>query len=180
MNIEEEIGMEGDKRREAIIAMLATNRQPISGTDLAKLYQVSRQVIVQDIALLRASNRNIISTNKGYLLLQEEEQKNKIRRTMKMLHKNEDMEEELYTIVDLGGRILDVVVEHDIYGQIMVDLIINNRADVDSFLEKTKKFQTKPLNELTGGIHFHTIEADSKEILDKIEVNLMKKGFLKN
>ena len=98
---------------------------------------------------------------------------------MRMLHTNEDMGEELYTIVDLGGRILDVVVEHDIYGQIMVDLIINNRADVDSFLEKTKKYKTKPLNELTGGVHFHTIEADKKEILDTIEEELMKKGFLK-
>lgn len=55
--------MEGEKRREQLIALLKQADIPVSGTDLAKRLGVSRQVIVQDIALLRAVNKNILSTN---------------------------------------------------------------------------------------------------------------------
>ena len=87
------------------------NGQAISGTGLAEKLGVSRQIIVQDIALLRAVNKNILSTNKGYVLFQETEQKNKIKRSFKIKHKEEDILEELYLVVDLGGRFVDVVVE---------------------------------------------------------------------
>ena len=62
--------MEGKDRRERLIALLQQADTPISGTELAKQLGVSRQVIVQDVALLRAENCEILSTNKGYLLYQ--------------------------------------------------------------------------------------------------------------
>ncbi len=170
--------MDGDKRRAAILELLKENGQAISGTGLAEKLGVSRQIIVQDIALLRAVNKNILSTNKGYILFQETGQKNKIKRSFKIKHEEEDILEELYLVVDLGGRFVDVVVEHPIYGQITVDLIINNRKDAEKFVEQVKANRTKPLHELTDGVHYHTIEADSIETLDEIERELMQKGFL--
>ncbi len=119
--------MDGDKRREQIIKILSDNTLPVAGTELAGRLGVSRQVIVQDIALLRAVNKNILSTNKGYLLFHEEKNKKAYKRTYKVMHSNDRIREELYCIVDCGGRLLDVVVEHPIYGQIIVDLIINSR-----------------------------------------------------
>lgn len=170
--------MEGDKRRIEIVRILKERNQPISGTALAKTLGVSRQVIVQDIALLRATNKNILSTNKGYILFQKEEERGKARRAIKVKHQESDILDELYTIVDLGGRLRNVVVEHAIYGQILVDLLINSREDALHFVEEVKNNKSKPLTELTDGIHVHTIEADSEEILDKITQKLAQKGYL--
>lgn len=170
--------MEGDTRREKILEILHEEKSPVSGTELAVKLGVSRQVIVQDIALLRATNKNILSTNKGYILFVENENGNKRKRTYKVKHKDEEILDELNTVVDFGGKVIDVVVEHDIYGQIAVDLIINSRADAEAFVKKLEKYKTKPLNDLTHGVHFHTVEADSEEILDRIEAALGKKGYL--
>lgn len=170
--------MDGDTRRIKILEILNHEEQPIPGNELAKRMSVSRQVIVQDIALLRAVNKNILSTNKGYVLYSGIEKAPKYRRIMKVRHEVEEIADELYTIVDFGGKVLDVVVEHEIYGQITVDLILANRQDVDEFVKNTKEKRTKPLNHLTEGVHFHTVEADSEEILDNVERNLEKKGYL--
>ena len=97
---------------------------------------MSRQVIVQDIALLRATNKNILSTNKGYFLYNPGKGPQKPKRSFCVQHTTEQMQDELYTIVDYGGKVLDAVVEHDIYGQITVDLMLCNRMDVDEFMEK--------------------------------------------
>jgi len=169
--------IDGEARRKQLLEILACSGEPVSGTELAGLLGVSRQVIVQDIALLRAVNKNILSTNKGYVLYQAGGSK-RAKRTIKVHHADEQIQDELYTIVDEGGHVLDVVVEHDIYGQITVDLIVNNRADVNAFIAKLQEQQTKPLNELTNGVHFHTVEAESEEILDRIEEALEKKGYL--
>ena len=170
--------MEGDTRRKKVLEILSRENRPRSGTELAGMMGVSRQVIVQDIALLRASYKNILSTNKGYILFEEEKKPKFCRRSVKVKHKNEEIMEELNMIVDCGARVLDVVVEHDIYGQITVDLIINNRADVEAFVQKVEENKTRPLNELTEGIHFHTIEAESEEILNKVMRRLKEAGFL--
>lgn len=170
--------MEGDVRRNKILEILHKEEQPISGTELASAMGVSRQVIVQDIALLRASDKNILSTNKGYILFVEKASHNKRKRSFKVKHEDAEILDELNTIVDFGGRILDVVVEHDIYGQIAVDLIINSRADADSFVKAVEKYQTRPLNNLTRGVHYHTVEADTEEVLDHIEEQLYRKGYL--
>lgn len=168
--------MQGEERREELIKILQNSNEAVSGSELARMLGVSRQVIVQDIALLRAVNKNILSTTKGYLLYYQEEQK--VNRCFLVKHTTEAIEDELCTIVDNGGRILDVIVAHEIYGQISTDLIIKSRQDVYDFVAKIKENKTTPLKELTDGIHLHTVEADSDEILDRIEQGLRVKNYL--
>lgn len=171
--------MEGKNRREKLISLLQAADTPVSGTDLAKSLGVSRQVIVQDIALLRAVDKNILSTNKGYVLYVPEIENQRVKRSFAVTHKKAQIQEELYTIVDYGGKVLDVVVEHDIYGQIMVDLILCNRLDVDEFVDRIEHSKSRPLKVLTEGEHWHTVEADSEKVLDKIEEKLKEKGYLR-
>ena len=171
--------MEGRDRREKLISVLQEANAPVSGTDLAKILGVSRQVIVQDIALLRAVDKNILSTNKGYVLYVPEQGNNGVKRSFAVSHTKEQIQDELYTMVDYGGKVLDVVVEHDIYGQIIVDLILCNRLDVDEFVERIENSKNLPLKVLTDGEHWHTVEATSEKVLDKIEENLRKKGYLR-
>ena len=171
--------LNGDERREKILEILGKSTEPVSGTALSKLLGVSRQIVVQDVALIRAVNKNIMATNKGYILYTEKET-DKSRRTLCLKHTNEQMSDELNTIVDLGGKVLDVVVDHEIYGQIMVDLIINNRHDVEDFIKKVEKGGASPLNALTNGVHYHTITAESEETLNAIEDKLRKKGYIYN
>lgn len=168
--------MTGEERRNRIIEVLKNSREPVSGAELAKQLGVSRQVIVQDIALLRAVNRNIISTTRGYLLYYQEVQK--VNRCFLVRHTDDEIEDELCTIVDNGGKVLDVIVMYDIYGEIITGLIIKNRKDVYDFVEKLKRYKTVPLKELTGGVHLHTVEADSEAILDSIEKKLREKKYL--
>lgn len=170
--------MEGDERRSYILKLLSDTDVPISGTDIAKKCNVSRQIIVQDIALLRATNKNILSTYKGYLMFHPNTDKISFKRTFLVYHTDDQIQDELYTIVDCGGKILDVSVTHEIYGQIMADLILNNRLDVNDFLYKLEHTPAQPLKVLTGGLHCHTVEAVSEEILDAVEEQLRKKGYL--
>ena len=168
--------MEGKERRDRIIEILKESDEPLSGTALALQLKVSRQIIVQDIALLRAVNKNILSTNKGYLYFEPDE--HMCTRIFHVRHTDEQIEDELNTFVDLGGRILDVIVEHEVYGQITADLRINNRRDVKEFLIKISSDKSRPLKLLTNGFHYHTVEADSEEVLEEIEKELLKKGYL--
>ncbi|MGN0169564.1 MAG: transcription repressor NadR [Lachnospiraceae bacterium] len=170
--------MEGQERREQLVKLLDNRTIPVSGTELAKRFGVSRQVIVQDIALLRATNKNILSTNKGYVLYKPEKENSKAKRSFLVHHGAGQIQDELNTIVDYGGKVLDVVVEHDIYGQIMVDLILKNRADVEEFMDRIKNSKSQPLSIVTGGQHWHTVEAESETILDKIQEKLSEKGYL--
>ena len=168
--------MEGVERREKLLELLSKCNSPLSGTELAKSLGVSRQVIVQDIALLRATNKNILSTTKGYILYYQESKK--VNRCFYVKHTTQQIEEELSLIVDLGGTVLDVIVSHEIYGTIQADLIMHNRQDVYDFIDKIEQKKTVPLKELTDNYHYHTIEADNEETLDRIEDALQKKGFL--
>lgn len=168
----------GEERRKQLIETLANSEKAISGTDLARQFAVSRQVIVQDIALLRATNKNILSTNKGYILFREDEKSKKVQRSMRVLHSDEDIMKEFQCIVDYGAKVLDVVVEHELYGQISVDLLIQSRQDALNFVEQLKGCQSKSLNILTDGVHYHTVEADSEEILDMVENALKNAGIL--
>lgn len=135
-------------------------------------------MIVQDIALLRATDKNIMSTNKGYLLFDRQHKDSGVRRVFRVKHTNAKMGEELYTIVDQGARVLDVIVEHEIYGQLSADLYLNSRSDVDEFLEATKKSGSKPLKVLTDDVHYHTVEAKNEKILENVEKKLKDQGYL--
>ncbi len=171
--------MDGKRRRNKIMEILHQEELPISGAELAKKVGVSRQVIVQDVALLRAENENILSTNKGYILRRmPEKQKHVCMRAFQVSHATEDTLDELQTIVDHGGRLLNVFIEHEFYGQICVDLIINNRMDASEFIHLLENSKDQPIKVLTGGCHYHTVVADSEKNLDRIEMELKKKGYL--
>lgn len=170
--------MEGGLRRDRIIEELRQEKGPVSGSELARRMGVSRQVIVQDIALLRTSYKNILSTNRGYLIYAEPEEQKLYRRVIKVKHKKEDIVRELDSIVDAGGRVRNVIIEHEIYGQLTGDLVIHNRADVRTFMRKVEEYGTRPLTDLTEGVHFHTVEAEREETLDAVVEALAAEGFL--
>ena len=169
--------MTGSERR-AQIASLLDSKRPLSGTELARRLGVSRQIIVQDIALMRAENKNILSTNKGYLLYDSAELTGRYRRVFHVRHTTEQVRDELLTITDLGGAVLDVCVEHELYGQIRVDLLIATRADAMEFSDRLEASSGAPLKMLTQDDHYHTVTASSERLLDLIEAELDNKGYL--
>lgn len=168
--------MDGDQRRNEIVKVLSGSEKPVSATSLAKQYDVSRQVIVQDIALLRAIGYDILATARGYILNKELE--TMLQRVLIVKHDKMHTEEELNIIVDNGGRVRNVIVSHPIYGQLVGDLMLRTRRDIKQFVEKLSEKDATPLLNLTDGVHMHTIEATSEEDLDIIEEELEKHGFL--
>ncbi len=168
--------MDGDKRREALIKMLTNTLEPLSGGKLGKIFKVSRQVIVQDIALLRAQGLDIMATARGYIL-HKNTKKNK-QRVFLVKHQYEEIGDELNTIVDFGGIVRNVLIEHPIYGEMTGNMMLATRRDVERFAEEISRFDTYPLMNLTHGVHMHTVEAISEEILNEIEEALNKKGYL--
>lgn len=162
-------------RKEKIISTLQSSDKPVSASKLAQMCHVSRQIIVGDIALLRASGMEIIATPRGYVL---DHYQNNHYYTIAVKHTQKELADELYTIVDLGGRIIDVIVEHPIYGQLTGKLHISSRYDVEQFLNKVNNETAQPLSQLTDGLHLHTIECQSDEIYQRIVNALQEKGFL--
>lgn len=169
---------DGKERRDKILQCLAHTRVPLSGAELAKQFGVSRQVIVQDIALLRAGNRDILSTNKGYLLFKSIADESLVRAVVMVKHSTVQVYEEFAAIVELGGRVLDVCVDHDYYGQIRIDLLIQDLKDAEEFVRKMKDSSSQPLKCLTGDVHYHTIAAPSEKVLTLIRRELQERGFL--
>lgn len=170
--------MNAIKRREQIKELLLTSTQPIPANQLAKQFSVSRQVIVGDIALLRAYGIDIIATPRGYMLSNNEEISNKIVKTIACKHGLDKLKNELYTIVDNGGIIIDVIVEHPVYGQLTGPLHLISRYDVDEFVKKVNDENVQPLSSLTDGIHLHTISCSDEKILERIMEELKKQDIL--
>lgn len=171
---ERESQMTGTERRNAIVDEMRKSTVPVPGKSLAAKYDVSRQVIVQDIALIRASGHEIISTNRGYLL----NEPSTVSRTFKVRHTDAQLEEELYAIVDLGGRVRNVMVNHRVYGHLEAELGVTSRLKAAEFMDDIKKGKSSPLKNITSDYHYHVVEADSEETLDMIEEMLREKGFL--
>ncbi len=164
--------MNGEERRKTIAQRLGA--QPVSATALAESFGVSRQVIVQDIALLRAEGIQIFSTNRGYVLASSR----RFSRIFKVRHTDEQVQEELFLIVDAGGCVEDVFVWHKVYGKISAPMDIDSRLKAEAFLEKIRSGVSTPLKNITGDYHYHTISADSERVLDCIQQQLIEKGFL--
>lgn len=169
--------IDGSTRRQAIIEYLENRTTPTNGTELARQFNVSRQVIVQDIALLRAENSNILSTNKGYVFFHPRE-KTGYTAVIMVRHNETDTLEEMRSIVDFGGSMLDVFVDHDLYGQIRANLVINDLQDAEEFCEKMRRSTSRPLKVLTDECHYHTIVAPSEKALEMIRKDLREKGIL--
>jgi transcriptional regulator of NAD metabolism len=149
---------------------------PIRGGALARHFRVSRQCVVQDVAILRASGEQIIATPQGYRLPPGTDRAQ--RAILACRHGPERTEEELHILVDNGVRILDVIVEHPLYGELRGTLMLESRADVHDFLEHVRKSKASLLSSLTGGVHLHTVEASRKEPIARARRQLRARGLL--
>lgn len=167
--------MNAIERRELILKELKESDSALKGIFLANKYSVTRQIIVKDIAILRAEGNLIIATPEGYIIGKEN---NRIRRIIAVTHKEDRLEEELKIIIKYGGIVEDVIVEHPIYGEIKGMLMIKNLYDLENFLNRYRKDQAKLLSLLTNGIHIHTITTDSEESMKAILKELKIKGFV--
>lgn len=146
--------MEANLRRTQIKLLLEKADSAISASSLAAKFEVSRQIVVGDIALLRASGSNIVATPKGYIV---NKQQVGLRKLIPCKHGLKELTAELYAFVDNGGTVVNVSIEHPLYGQLTGNLNLSNRYDVDCFVEKTKKLQAAPLSLLTDGVHLHEV-----------------------
>lgn len=168
----------GEERRELILNWLKNSESPLTGSQIAKETNVSRQVIVQDISLLKARNEPIMATAQGYMYFQSAPTKQKVSRIIACQHTPEQTEDELITVVDFGVTVKDVSIEHPVYGDMTGSILIKNRHDVKLFLEKVQSTQATYLLELTDGTHLHTLEADTESQLDQACLALERKGYL--
>lgn len=170
----------GQQRRQWILDTLKTAASPVTGTELAKKANVSRQVIVQDIALLRAAQAPILATPQGYLYYENpaSQQETPFSRVIACKHRLEETELELNTMVDHGLHILDVIVEHPIYGELRGSLMIKSRRDVQHFLKNIRRSGASLLSSLTGGVHLHTVAAESEARIDEACAALARHGIL--
>ena len=163
--------MKAEERRQ-IIAQTLTADKAISATALAGKFSVSRQIIVGDIALLRAAGMDIVATPRGYKLGES----SGLLRTVATIHTKEQVEQELLTIVDNGCTVIDVVVEHPLYGQICGQLSLASRYDVAQYVEKARG--TAPLSLLTGGVHLHHLRCPDEAAYQRVCAALDKLGLL--
>jgi transcriptional regulator of NAD metabolism len=166
--------MKANERRKTIAAMLMSESTAISGDELSRRLSVSRQTVVQDITALKNAGYDILSTHCGYLI----QRSHLLERVFKVFHSTNQTEDELCTIVDLGGTVVDVFVWHKVYGKISAPLNIFSRHTVNKFIEGVRSGKSTELMNVTGGYHYHTVRADSEEILSRIEKALSDKKYI--
>lgn len=168
----------GKERREAIINWLEESEEPVTGSELAERAGVSRQVIVQDVSLLKAKNKQIISTSQGYLLMKQSNNTDLCQKIVVVRHRPDQTKEELDCIVDQGVTVKDVIVEHPLYGELKAQVMVSDRHDVKQFINNITEKNAPYLLELTDGVHLHTLEAESETKLDAAYQALKDKGFI--
>ena len=167
--------MDAAARRAAILSRLEQTDHPVSAAALAREFAVSRQIIVGDVALLRAGGADIAATPRGYVLPRDSAA---LLRTVACVHDREGMARELEIMVDHGCQVVDVVVEHPIYGQLTGQLHLASRYDVGEFIRSVSESSAKPLADLTGGIHLHTLRCSSEEAFLRVRAALDQAGLL--
>ena len=164
--------MNTSQRRIEILKILRETQVPVAARTLAAQFGVSRQVIVQDMAVIRASTPGILSTTRGYVLQQDEDVVFKVR------HGQEQAAQELNLIVDCGGRVKNISISHRVYGRVSAEMDIRSRQDVNEFVQAISSSRSTVLSSATSGYHYHLVEASSEERLDLIGEQLEKAGFL--
>ena len=167
--------MKAEERRKEILAIVGNSDNALPAAVLAEKLGVSRQVIVQDIAMLRANGFDIISTNRGYMLTAK---KSFASRVFKCRHTFEQIVDEGYFIIGLGGRVEDIFVNHRVYGRIAARLELYNNTHVEELYRSLVSGASKPLMAVTDGYHYHTVSAPDEATLDKIECALREAGYL--
>ena len=80
--------------------------------------------------------------------------------------------------MDHGCTVLDVMVEHPVYGQLTGRLDLSSRYDVSEFIRKVSAHQARPLSDLTGGIHLHTLSCPGEAAWSRVLEALKQEGFL--
>lgn len=163
-----------EQRRQGIYQVLRNAEGPVMAKDLASRFGVSRQIIVQDIAVLRASKASIISTHRGYVL----EVEPAASREFKVRHSQDQVQDELNIIVDCGGKVRNVSISHRVYGRITAEMDISSRLDVQEFCQTLEGSSSSVLSGVTSGYHYHLVEAADERRLDLIEGRLMEAGML--
>ncbi len=166
--------MKTELRRIAILEKIKETKQPISASKLAAMFSVSRQAIVQDVAILKAKKEPVIATPRGYMYQKD----HRVRFVTTCMHEPHETEKELQCIVDMGGNIENVIVEHPIYGEIIGQLNIASRYDIAIFIDKCRSYEASNLSVLSNGVHYHTISCDTKEQEKKIIEVLKEKKYL--
>jgi len=162
------------ERRKKILSLLKSEERPVAAKDLASKFGVSRQIIVQDMTVIRASEPGILSTNRGYIMQSEKV----CSREFKVRHGADRLEEEFNIYVDCGGIIKNESISHRIYGRITAELDIRSRQDVSDFIERMENSKSTLLGNATSDYHYHMVEAANEERLDLIEKKLNENGFL--
>jgi uncharacterized protein len=170
------MGLSTEERRVEILNLLRGASKSVTGGELAQRFEVSRQVIVQDIAVLRAAGAEIYASPSGYHL--PDRKRSSVRAIVAVQHTPAQTEDELYLLVDLGVEVVDVIVDHPIYGEQRGMLHIASRADVQQFMAKWRETGARLLSELTGGLHLHTLEARRAEQLDRARQALQERRYL--
>ena len=166
--------MNGDVRRDAILAAITEAEKPISASFLAKQFKVSRQVIVGDVALLRAMGSDIYATARGYLLHQES---TRYVRRIAVNHTMVETQDELLALINLGVHVIDVTVEHAVYGEITGKLNLESLEDVERFLEDIQTGNVELLSTLTQGVHLHTLSCRDEDHFNAAYERLKELGF---
>lgn len=166
-----------EERRRQILSLLRQSERPLRGAELAARLGVSRQVIVQDIAVLRAAGEEVFATPLGYVLPRHGG-KPRNRAVFACRHGRAEVQDELNALVDLGVRVIDVVVEHPVYGELRGVLMLESREDVREFMHRLEDGQAELLSALTKGVHLHTVEASRPEALEKARAELERLGHL--
>ena len=167
--------MDAQQRRQIIARRLHGSEKPVSAAVLARELSVSRQIIVGDVALLRAGGLDITATPRGYILPRLPAG---VTCTFACRHRGDQMEEELNAMVDQGCTVLDVIVEHPIYGQLTGSLRLSSRYDVGQFVARCKEEAAAPLSQLTEGVHLHTVLCPGQAAADRVRTELERWGFL--
>ena len=166
--------MKAVERRKAIVNRLLSSTEAVSGGKLSEEFGVSRQIIVQDITVLKGLGYDILSTHNGYII-----QKSPLKeRVFKLYHTTEQTEDELQAIVELGGTVVNVFVWHKVYGKMTAPLNIFSNLHVKQFIEGVRTGKSSELMNITGGYHYHTIRAESEQILDRIDKVLKERGYI--
>ena len=166
--------MKADQRRKEIASYMMSAQNAVPGGKLSEKFGVSRQIIVQDISALKEAGYEILSTHSGYVMQTTPH----CERVFKLFHTKDQTEDELNTIIDFGGIVADVFVWHKVYGKMTAPLNISSRLHIAQFLEGVRTGKSSELMSITGGYHYHTVKADSEEVLNRIESALHEKGFI--
>ena len=166
--------MKADQRRKEIASYMMSAQNAVPGGKLSEKFGVSRQIIVQDISALKEAGYEILSTHSGYVMQTTPH----CERVFKLFHTKDQTEDELNTIIDFGGIVADVFVWHKVYGKMTAPLNISSRLHIAQFLEGVRTGKSSELMNITGGYHYHTVKADSEEVLNRIESELQEKGFI--